>query len=70
MFTNRLKKERRYDKMYLEIMQKRKNINIYKLSENKQFLYNVYHKSDRGYKYLFGIKRCFLEFLRNFVKEA
>ena len=58
--------------MYLEIMKRRQQRydTLNKLAENSDFLYNAYHKSDRGYKYLFGIKKCFLEFLCHFLKQV
>ena len=39
-----------YDKMYLEIIEKSRNkYDVFKgFAESKEFLYNAYHKSDRG----------------------
>jgi len=50
-------------------MQKKRYL-IHKLAENPKLLNALDKKSDRGYKYLFSVKRYFLEFLSKFVKEA
>lgn len=42
---------------------------LHKLMENDEFVYEIQKKYDRGYKYLFSVKKYFLEFLRYFVRE-
>jgi len=55
--------------MYLEYSKKMQPNIIYRFMENNKFIYEVEKKSDRGYKYLFSIKKYFIEFLKYFVKQ-
>jgi len=61
MFTYRLKKAEGYDKMYIEYDRKNNQM-LYKFMENDKFIYEMQKKYDRGYKYLFSVKKYFLEF--------
>ena len=65
-YTYRLKNKEGYVKMYVEYARKmrEKRNNLYKFMESDKFIYEMQKKYDRGYKYLFSVKKYFIEFLR------